>query len=293
MVSFNTREKFETINAAYKALEAIQESAGMSSELGIKKLKGYKKDDMMEKAQKDAVFFEHLFDEVIGEKHNAVKPLYNKLITEAMVITGQLLQEADIAPKTISPIVDNEILSEDRMVDYYKRSFNLILESGFNKPNIKSELIYEDVSSNGNNCSTTKIIAPGVQGLMVKCAKSGILDNNDPEAVAKYLSAEQTTGNAISNILIPNRIMQQIGNVNNNLPDGYASVFGNGMGAKIAAFKQIVSKIAAIVAPFIFMNALNQANINVPFNPVQVAGIGIPDLDSDGNLGDLDSDGNI
>lgn len=292
MHGYTTADKINTLEAARKVLETIEESRNSEMERGprgIKKIKGFNKKDMMKKAEKDAVFFEHLFEDVIGSESEAARAAYDKLITEAMVLAGQILQEADIAPKTVSPIVDNQVLSEDELVKYYKRSFNLILEQKFNKPNIKSELLFEDMGGPGQgNCQAQRIIAPGVKGLMIKCAQNGLLDQNDPEAVAKYLGAENAVANAVSNTLIPDRIMQQISSFQDSVPEGYSAIFGNGLQDKIQAFQQSVSKIAAIVAPFIFMKALMNANIQVPFNPAQVAGLG---LDSSGN--DLDSLGNL
>ena len=290
MVEFSQNEKIRTIEAARKALETIEEARSCSKgkgPRGIKKLKGFDKKDMKKKAQKDATFFEHLYDEVIASSNPAARAAYEKLITEAMVLAGQILQEADVAPRTVSPIVDNQVLSESEVVEYYKRAFNLILEEKFNKPNLKSKLLYEhidvdgdgvgdlDIDVNENGCVAKRIVAPGIKGVIIKCVKNGVLDNNDPEAVAKYLSAENAVRDAISNILIPQRVMQQIEDYQNSLPEGYEEIFGNSLNEKIEAFKQSVAKIAAIVAPFIFTKALKDANIDVPFNPAQVAGIGL------------------
>ena len=209
----------------------------------------------------------------------AARAAYEKLITEAMVLAGQILQEADVAPRTVSPIVDNQVLSESEIVEHYKRAFNLILEEKFNKPNLKSKLIFEHIDVDDGveekSCVVKRVVAPGIKGVIIKCVKNGVLDNNDPEAVAKYLSAENAVRGAISNILIPQRVMQQIEDYQNSLPEGYSDIFGNSLNEKIEAFKQSVAKIAAIVAPFIFMKALKDANIDVPFNPAQVAGIGL------------------
>ena len=302
MHGFSNKEKIDTLEAARKALDLIEESrSDVMSEgpRGIKKIKGFDKKDMLKKAGKDAVFFEHLFEEVVGSKSEAAKAAYDKLITEAMVLAGEILQEADVMPRTVSPIVDYQVLSEDEMVEYYKRSFNLILEQQFNKPNIKSELLFEAKDSTSKDKAKTKL-SPKVKGLMIKSAKAGLLDSNDPEAVAKYLSAENATANALSNVLIPQRLLQQISSFQNGLPDGYTSIFGNTLSDKINAFHTAVSKIAAIIAPFIFMNALSNANINIPFNPAQVAGIGLDnslDSDSNGNVTaveiTVDSTGNL
>ena len=240
---------------------------------------------MKKKAQKDAVFFEHLYNEVIASSDPAARAAYEKLITEAMVLAGQILQEADVAPRTVSPIVDNQVLSESEIVEHYKRAFNLILEQKFNKPNLKSKLIFEDVNlddetgdtegANKGCCVAKRIIAPGIKAVIIRCVKNGILDNNDPEAVVKYISAENAVKDAISNIFIPQRIMQQIEDFQDNLPEGYSEIFGNSLNEKIEAFNQIIAKIAAIVAPFIFLKALKQANISIQFDPVQLAGLGL------------------
>ena len=275
MIGFSTKEKLETLEAASKALSVIEESrkCGMQQgPRGIKKMKGFNKKDMLKKAEKDAAFFEHIFDTVIGSKNEAAKAAYDKLITEAMLLAGQILQEADVAPRTVSPVVDYEILSEEEALKHYKRAFNLILEEKFNKPNVKSELLFEDI---GDGCQAQRILAPGIKGLMIKCAKSGLLDQNDPEAVAKYLGAENAVADAVGNILIPHRIFDQIQSYQENLPEGYADIFGNSIAEKIAAFRTAVAKIAAIVAPFIFVHALKEAGVQVPFNPAQVAGIGL------------------
>ena len=305
MLDFNTQAKLNTIEEARKALEVINESQELpTGPSGIKKLKGFSKEDMLRKAKKDALFFEHLYDATIASKNPAAKQAYSNLITEAMLLAGEILQEADVAPRTVSPVVDNQLLTEDEMISHYKRAFNLILEQEFNKPNIKSEILFEDLSdSNGNNgtngqCVAKRVIAPGIRALLIKCAQNGVLDNNDPEAVAKYLSAENAVGDAISNTLIPNRIMGQITGFQDSLPAGYSDLFGNPIGDKIDAFNQTVAKIAAIVAPFIFQNALQNAGVSVPFNPVQVAGIGLDadgDTDSSDNIagfGDTDSNDN-
>lgn len=288
MIGFTQGEKLKTIEAAHKALENIEEARSYETDggpRGIKKIKGFDKKDMKKKAQKDAVFFEHLYNEVIASSNPATGEVYNKLITEAMVLAGQILQEADVAPRTVSPVIDNQVLSESEMIEHYKRAFNIILEQKFNKPNLKSKLLYEhidldgdgigDLGTNGKNCTVQHVLAPNIRGVLIKCAKNGILDNNDPEAVVKYLSAEKVVSNAISNVLIPQRILQQIDDYKNGLPEGYTDIFGNSLNEKIDAFKQSVSKIAAIVAPFIFLKALKDAGVNVPFNPVQVAGIGL------------------
>ena len=290
MVDFSQNEKLRTIEAAHKALETIDEARSCNRDKGpqgIKKIKGFSKDDMKKKAQKDATFFEHLYEETIASSNPAAREAYNKLITEAMVLAGQILQEADVAPRTVSPIIDNQVLSESEMVEHYKRAFNLILEQNFNKPNLKSKLLFEHVDVEGDgigdsgisedkkSCVVKRMLAPGVKGVLIKCVKSGVLDNNDPEAVAKYLSAEKAVNGAISNTLIPQRVLQQIEDYRNSLPEGYADIFGDSLNEKIEAFKQSVAKIAAIVAPFIFLKALQDAGINVQFNPVQVAGIGL------------------
>ena len=287
MLDYNQTSKFRTFEEARKVLETLQESASLETgPTGIKKIKGFSKKDMLKKAEKDAVFFEHIFDEVIASNNPAIKNAYDRLITEAMLITGQILQEADIAPRTVSPVIDNHVLSEDEMIQHYKRSFNLILEQKFNEPNIKSKILFEDIDNggagnggagNGGNgtCVAKRILAPGVQGLMIRCAKAGILDNNDPEAVAKYLSAENAVTDAVSNTLIPNRVLNQISNYQNNLPQGYSNIFGNPLGDNLNAFQQIVAKISAVIAPFIFTNALSNAGISVQFDPAQVAGIGL------------------
>ncbi len=275
MIGFSEKEKFETLETARKALEMIEEGRNcgiQSGPQGVKKIKGFDKKDMLKKAEKDAIFFEHIFETIIGSKSEAAKAAYDKLITEAMVLAGQILQEADVSPRTVSPAIDYEVLSEDEMLKHYKRSFNLILEHEFNKPNLKSELLFEDVQ---NGCEAKRILAPGIKGLIIKCAKTGILDKNDPEAVAKYLGAENAVAHAIENTLIPSRIFKQIEDYKNNLPEGYSDIFGNTLAEKIEAFKSAVAKIAAIVAPFIFVNALKEAGINVPFNPAEVAGIGL------------------
>ena len=302
MLGFNIQAKIDTLEEARKALETIHESREMSiGPSGIKKLKGFDKEDMLNKAKKDAVFFEHLYDVTIANENPAVKQAYSNLITEAMLIAGEILQEADVAPRTVSPVIDNQLLTEDEAIVHYKRAFNLILEEQFNKPNLKSEILFEaddkkadnkksdskskakkdDNSDAGNQCITKRIVAPGVNALMVKCAKNGVLDNNDPEAVAKYLTAENAVQSAISNTLIPNRVMNQISGYQNNLPGGYSDLFGNTIGDKINSFNGIIAKIAAIVAPFMFQNALQNAGVSVPFNPVQVAGIGLNNDNAD------------
>jgi len=281
MLSFSEKEKIETLETARKALELIEENKNSEVSFGprgIKKIKGFSKKDMLNKAKKDAVFFEHIYDTVIKSNSEAAKVAYDKLITEAMVLAGQILQEADISPRTVSPAIDHEVLSEEEMVKYYKRSFNLILEQKFNKPNLKSEILFEDIAD-GDGCQVKKVLAPGVKGLMIKCAKTGVLDKNDPEAVAKYLSAENAVADAVHEILIPHRVLKQIEDYQNNLPEGYNDIFGNTISEKIDAFKRAVSKIAAIVAPFIFMKALEESGIKVQFSPADVAGLSLDNDD--------------
>ena len=303
MLSQSIQESISTYDVAQRKLKELQESASDAKGVGISSKrspleKRYSKNKMLQKAQNDAVFFEHVYSEYVKSSNPAVKNVFDNLITEAMVAATKIYEEIDVQPRTVSAAVDySDVISESEVVEHYKRSFNMILEQEFNKPNLKSELIYE-MAGDGNGCQARKIIGPGVKGMIVKCVKNGVLDENDPETAIKYLAAENAVSNGIANTFIPFKIMNLAQERANSLPEDYTNLFGNTLADNIAKFKAIISKIAAILAPFIFMNALTSSGLadQVKFNPARLAGIGMelnnqePDADDDVDIDDDDGD---
>ena len=302
MLSQVIHEKIELYDQAQKKLQELYEASGAPAGVGHRRGAGlggrYSKKKMMNKAQKDAVFLESLYNETIGAKtqNPQVKQAYDQLVTEAMVYATKILQEADLEPKTVSPAIEYaNVISESDMVAHYKRAFNIILEQEFNKPNLRSEIIEEfgfgPGADAGNGCETKRVVGPGVKGLIVKCVKSGILDQNDPEAAIKYLAAEKAVKNGLMNTILPLKALKFAEERANELPDEYTELFGNTLTENIQNFKNTVAKLAAIVAPFIFMKALEESGLinQVKFNPVKLAGMSAQ-LDADGDFdGDEDS----
>ncbi len=260
---------------ADQKLKVLNESEEFTRPKGLGQ---FNSDTLREKLHADAVFLEHVYNEVIGD--DRFKAKFDNLIVEAAEVAAKIYEDANMKPKFLTPVVEFalEPLSENEIVDHYKRIFNSILEESFNKPNANSEIIYEDAG----NCAATKVVGPGVKGLILKCVKSGILDDNDPEAIVKYNAAENSVTDALGKVFFPKNTLNIAQNVADQEPAGYADIFGNSLTDNIATFKSIISKIGAVLAPYMFMKALNDANTNVPFNPANMAGISIPD-DSDDN----------
>ena len=296
MLSQVIHEKIELYDQAQKKLKELYEANGISAGVGHRRGAGlgsrYSKKKMMNKVKKDAVFLESLYNETIGAKTQnfQVKQVYDQLVTEAMVYAAKILQEADLEPKTVSPAVEYaKIISENDVITHYKRSFNIILEQEFNKPNLRSEIIEEfgfgpDAGA-GNGCEAKRIIGPGVKGLIIKCVKSGILDQNDPEAAIKYLAAERAVKSGLMNTILPLKALEFAEERANELPENYTELFGNTLAENIQNFKNTVAKLAAIVAPFIFMKALEESGLvdQVKFNPVKLAGMSMQ-FDTDGDF---------
>ena len=128
---------FDTVREAERALEAIQES----QQAPEPKTHSFSNDSFTAKLQNDTLFLESVYDEYIGNEK--LKDKYNKLITETVVATYELLKEADVSAKMITPTVEYsfEPLSEDETIQHYKRAFNMILEEEFNKKNVKKIVI--------------------------------------------------------------------------------------------------------------------------------------------------------
>lgn len=264
---------FKIVDEAHQKLQELRENTELPATTSNRSR--FEESAFYEKLKGDALFLESVYDEIV--QHPDLKEKYLNVVSEAVILAHDLLKEADVPPKIIAPSVEyaSHPLSEDETVAAYKRAFNLILEQEFNRPNVKGELLQEDVNI-GPVCTKDVETEPdGTTKIVLKCLKAGVLDKVDPVAAVKYAYAEQAVIDAIRQLLLPRGTYDALQNYANNLDDSYKSIFGDNFEQNLDNFNQKCQTIGSFLAPFIFQKALENRELadKVKFDPVSVAGI--------------------
>jgi len=267
-------DQFKIVDEAHKALKELRESQEFTPSPSARSR--FDEQAFYEKLKNDALFFESVYDELVGKED--LKEAYNQIVTEAVLLAHDLLKEADVPPKIIAPTVEysSTPLSESEVITAYKRAFNLILENEFNKPNLRGELLQEDLEvplEEGMVCDKMVQKAPGAVKVILRCVQDGSLDGNDPEAAVKYGFAEQAIIDAIRQVLMPRNTFQAVQNYIQNQDPDYQNVFGNDLQQNLDKFNGRCQVLGSFLAPFIFKRALANAGVDVPFAPGKLAGI--------------------
>ena len=267
---------FDVVKRAEEKLQELREAQEVSSN----KHDQFDYGRFKEKLSNDVTFLESIYDDLIGDKN--VKEKFAQLVEETAASVFKMLEEADVTPKMITPAVEfaSHPLSESEIVEHYRRAFNLILESTFNKKNLAGDLLFED----DGRCIVQRQISPDAVKIVKTCVKTGALDDNDPEIAVKYANAEQSIVDAIRQLFLPRGTMDALTKYQAGIDDGYKDIFGDQFDQNMATFQNGCQKIGTLLAPFIFKRALDQTGANVNFNPVSLAGVSNLDPDNDGDV---------
>ena len=268
---------FKIVDEAHQKLQELRENTELPATTSSRSR--FEESAFYEKLKGDALFLESIYDELVQDSE--LKTKYLDLVTEAVVLAHELLKEADVPPKIIAPTVEyaSHPLSEDETIDAYKRAFNLILEQKFNRPNIKGELLLEEVEV-GPICTKSVEKDPdGATKVVLKCVKAGILNKVDPVAAVKYAYAENAVIDAIRQLLLPRGTYDALQKYAEGIDDSYKSIFGDRFEQNLDKFNRKCRLIGSFLAPFIFRKALAERGLadKVKFDPVSVVGISNPD----------------
>ena len=206
------------------------------------------------KTERDLQFFKDLIETTFADMPRIKEEMYNK-IKEILVEAIELYKETNTKPRFINPNLVRQDLTENEIINIYKKNFKNYLEKNYLKK-IKSNQLEENEINE------------------IKQFTKFLVENNynvNLDEIMVYYPFEKALASFFESIIIPDLSKRKIQLFMESQHPDYFELFDKNAKTLMESIEEKIAKIASMLAPFLFKDIVD-ADIE---KPEKYAGISI------------------